>query len=118
MILRKAFCSKRFISCPRKLICPSLLINRTRAKANEDFPDPLSPTLGCLATHLRACKIGFEQEYKFHPKRKWRADFLIIGTKILIDLNFLIEIGLDHLDQENNLVISPFHLPHQSLKAE
>ncbi len=39
-----------------------------------------------LATHLRACKIGFEQEYKFHPKRKWRADFLIIGTKILIEV--------------------------------
>ncbi|ARG36211.1 DUF559 domain-containing protein [Acinetobacter baumannii] len=39
-----------------------------------------------LATHLRACKIGFEQEYKFHPKRKWRADFLITGTKILIEV--------------------------------
>lgn len=29
-----------------------------------------------LATHLTACKIKFEQEYKFHPTRKWRADFL------------------------------------------
>lgn len=39
-----------------------------------------------LASHLRACKISFEQEYKFHPKRKWRADFLIIGTKILVEV--------------------------------
>jgi len=39
-----------------------------------------------LATHLRACKINFEQEYKFHPKRKWRADFLITGTKILVEV--------------------------------
>ncbi|MDS7935650.1 DUF559 domain-containing protein [Acinetobacter sp. V91_7] len=39
-----------------------------------------------LATHLRACRIDFEQEYKFHPKRKWRADFLITGTKILIEV--------------------------------
>lgn len=39
-----------------------------------------------LATHLRACKISFEQEYKFHPKRKWRADFLITGTKILVEV--------------------------------
>lgn len=39
-----------------------------------------------LATHLRACKISFEQEYKFHPTRKWRADFLITGTKILIEV--------------------------------
>lgn len=39
-----------------------------------------------LATHLRACKISFEQEYKFHPKRKWRADFLITGKKILVEV--------------------------------
>lgn len=39
-----------------------------------------------LATHLRACKISFEQEFKFHPKRKWRADFLITGTKILVEV--------------------------------
>ncbi|RSO00912.1 DUF559 domain-containing protein [Acinetobacter pittii] len=39
-----------------------------------------------LATHLKACKIEFEQEYKFHPKRKWRADFLITGKKILVEV--------------------------------
>ncbi|MDR8119533.1 hypothetical protein XB93_04610 [Acinetobacter baumannii] len=46
------------------------------------------PSVGevVLATHLRACKIGFEQEYKFHPDRKWRADFLITGKKILIEV--------------------------------
>ncbi|HFX6333847.1 DUF559 domain-containing protein [Acinetobacter nosocomialis] len=39
-----------------------------------------------LATHLNACKINFEQEYKFHPTRKWRADFFITGTKILVEV--------------------------------
>ncbi|WP_048763311.1 DUF559 domain-containing protein [Acinetobacter sp. 243_ASPC] len=39
-----------------------------------------------LARDLRALKIGFEQEYKFHPDRKWRADFLITGSKILIEV--------------------------------
>ncbi len=39
-----------------------------------------------LATHLKACKIKFEQEYKFHPTRKWRADFFITGTNILIEV--------------------------------
>ena len=39
-----------------------------------------------LANHLRALKIGFEQEYKFHSTRKWRADFHITGTKILIEV--------------------------------
>lgn len=39
-----------------------------------------------LARDLRALKIRFEQEYKFHPDRNWRADFLITGTKILIEV--------------------------------
>lgn len=39
-----------------------------------------------LVQHLKTHKIGFEQEYKFHPTRKWRADFLITGTKILVEV--------------------------------
>ncbi|MCT9189078.1 endonuclease domain-containing protein [Acinetobacter baumannii] len=39
-----------------------------------------------LVQHLKTHRISFEQEYKFHPTRKWRADFLITGTKILIEV--------------------------------
>lgn len=39
-----------------------------------------------LAHQLRLLKINFEQEYKFHPKRKWRADFHILGKKILVEV--------------------------------
>ncbi|EOQ63927.1 hypothetical protein F935_01557 [Acinetobacter calcoaceticus ANC 3811] len=39
-----------------------------------------------LVQHLKTHKISFVQEYKFHPKRKWRADFLIMGTKILVEV--------------------------------
>ncbi|MEO9279281.1 DUF559 domain-containing protein [Acinetobacter sp. WA-87] len=39
-----------------------------------------------LVQHLKTYKISFEQEYKFHPTRKWRADFLITGTKILVEV--------------------------------
>ncbi|WP_151867459.1 hypothetical protein [Acinetobacter soli] len=39
-----------------------------------------------LGRDLRALKINFEQEYKFHPDRKWRADFFITGTNILIEV--------------------------------
>ncbi|MEM9994716.1 MAG: DUF559 domain-containing protein [Acinetobacter pittii] len=39
-----------------------------------------------LVQHLKSHKIEFEQEYKFHPTRKWRADFLITGTKILVEV--------------------------------
>ena len=39
-----------------------------------------------LASDLKVLRISFEQEYKFHPKRQWRADFHITGTKILVEV--------------------------------
>ena len=39
-----------------------------------------------LATALRALKIEFEQEFKFHPTRKWRADFHLKDRKILVEV--------------------------------
>lgn len=39
-----------------------------------------------LAQHLKAHGIGFEQEFKFCDDRKWRADFYITGTKLLIEV--------------------------------
>jgi len=39
-----------------------------------------------LASDLKALRISFEQEYKFHPKRQWRADFHILETKILVEV--------------------------------
>ena len=39
-----------------------------------------------FATALRALKIEFEQEFKFHPSRKWRADFHLKDRKILVEV--------------------------------
>lgn len=39
-----------------------------------------------LASDLKALKIDFAQEFKFHPDRQWRADFHIIGTRILVEV--------------------------------
>ncbi|MEN8416062.1 DUF559 domain-containing protein [Acinetobacter radioresistens] len=39
-----------------------------------------------LASDLKALRISFEQEYKFHPKRHWKADFHMTGTKILVEI--------------------------------
>ncbi|MDC4360992.1 endonuclease domain-containing protein [Acinetobacter baumannii] len=58
--------------------------NKKRRSAKQTREPSVGEVL--LATHLRASKISFEQEYKFHPERKWRADFLITGTKILIEV--------------------------------
>ncbi|MDC5602500.1 endonuclease domain-containing protein [Acinetobacter baumannii] len=59
--------------------------NKKRRSAKQGTRQPSEGEM-VLANHLRACKISFEQEYKFHPTRKWRADFLITGTKILIEV--------------------------------
>lgn len=39
-----------------------------------------------LAGELETLKIEFEQEFEFHPKRKWRADFHLVGKKILVEV--------------------------------
>lgn len=39
-----------------------------------------------LATALKALKIDFEQEFKFHPDRKWKADFHLVDKKILVEV--------------------------------
>ena len=39
-----------------------------------------------LIQQLRAFKIEFVQEFQFHTSRKWRADFHIKNTKLLIEV--------------------------------
>lgn len=39
-----------------------------------------------LIQQLRALKIEFVQEFKFHTSRKWRADFHIKNTRLLIEV--------------------------------
>ena len=49
-----------------------------------------------LSLQLKALKIEFEQEYQFHPKRKWRADFHLVGKKILVEVEGAIWSGGRH----------------------
>lgn len=64
------------------------LFSIQKSKKRRSAKQTREPSVGevLLATHLKACKIDFEQEYKFHTKRKWRADFLITGKKILVEV--------------------------------
>ncbi|MDM1247900.1 DUF559 domain-containing protein [Acinetobacter sp. R933-2] len=39
-----------------------------------------------LAQHLKSYKIEFQTEFQFNPERKWRADFYILGSKVLIEV--------------------------------
>lgn len=38
-----------------------------------------------LALHCKVNKIEFQREYKFHPTRKWRADFFM-GHMLLVEI--------------------------------
>ena len=39
-----------------------------------------------FALHLRVHKIENIREFRFNPERRWRADFLITGHKLLIEI--------------------------------
>ncbi|MCH4245958.1 hypothetical protein [Acinetobacter gerneri] len=39
-----------------------------------------------LIQHLQAYRIEFEQEFQFNKDRRWRADFHILDTRILIEV--------------------------------
>jgi len=79
---------------------PPSRIQRKKAppKARNTPNTPKPPSVGeeMLATHLRAYKIEFQTEFKFCPHRKWRADFLITGTKILVEVEGGIHTGGRH----------------------
>ena len=47
-----------------------------------------------LAAQLEQAGIPFEREYRFHPSRKWRADFRIIDNRPVCEpvTNLLIEV--------------------------
>jgi len=35
---------------------------------------------------LKALNANYEQEYRFHPKRRWRFDFALVEDKIAIEI--------------------------------
>lgn len=46
-----------------------------------------------LEFQLRAIKIGYEREARFHPVRMWRFDFIITGTKIAVEVEGVTQYG-------------------------
>lgn len=50
------------------------------------LPAARSEGVETLRVHLRVEGIGYTQEYKFHPVRKWRYDFAL-SKGILIDVD-------------------------------
>jgi very-short-patch-repair endonuclease len=47
----------------------------------------ISKGAALLELHLKAEKIPYLAEFPFHPSRRWRADFRILGTFVLVEVD-------------------------------
>lgn len=77
------------------------MVKATRPKGRSKRPKVKSEKIpnefeAKLARELKTLKIEFEQEFEFHPKRKWRADFHLVGKKILVEVEGAIWSGGRH----------------------
>ncbi|WP_347473246.1 DUF559 domain-containing protein (plasmid) [Acinetobacter thermotolerans] len=61
-------------------------VNRDKTKRKRRRGKVESEGEQTLSLQLKALKIEFEREFQFFPKRKWRADFHLVGKKILIEV--------------------------------
>ena len=57
-----------------------------RSNVKQKFRPKVSKGEALLENHLNALKIPFTREFKFHPDRKWQADFRIDGMPILVEV--------------------------------
>lgn len=64
--------------------------SRSKAVARSNIPykprKSVSKGEALLENHLNALKIPFTKEFRFHPDRKWQADFRIDDMPILVEV--------------------------------
>ena len=77
----------------KKLYAPKKQVKRRNTVKTERT---VSEGEAKLSQQLKAYKIEFEQEFRFDPKRKWRADFHLVGKKILVEVEGAIWSGGRH----------------------
>lgn len=68
-----------------KLYTPPKAKATARAKGKAKAKAPSEGEV-VMALHLRAENIAFTTEFKFCSSRKWRSDFHITGTQILVEV--------------------------------
>ncbi|WPO68761.1 hypothetical protein SDC64_07530 [Acinetobacter haemolyticus] len=64
--------------------------SRSKAVARSNVPykprKSVSKGEALLENHLNALKIPFTKEFRFHPERRWLADFRIDDMPILVEV--------------------------------
>lgn len=59
---------------------------KTTRRASVKKERVVSEGEATLIQHLKSYGIKFEQEFQFNKDRRWRADFYLVGTNILIEV--------------------------------
>lgn len=57
-----------------------------RSSVSRKFGKTVSKGEALLENHLNALKIPFTKEFRFHPERRWLADFRIDDMPILVEV--------------------------------
>lgn len=64
--------------------------SRSKPMARSGVPRKFGKTVSkgeaLLESHLNALNIPFTKEFRFHPDRKWQADFRIDDMPILVEV--------------------------------
>lgn len=81
----------------REMIERGQVKNTPQAPKKRRIGKVSSPGEATLAQALKALKIEFVQEYRFCEYRKWRADFHIPGTNLLIEVEGGVRSGGRHV---------------------
>lgn len=50
-------------------------------------PRPIVTLEGRLAQQMKEAELVFEQQYRWHPNRKFRADYAFIEQRVLVELD-------------------------------
>ena len=59
---------------------------RTKRRVTVKKERVVSEGEATFAQHLKSYNIEFQAEFQFNPERRWRADFYIVGSNILIEV--------------------------------
>ena len=73
------------------LVEQSTAKERKKKPTVKKIPQPLSRGEETLALHLKAHKIEFRREFKFHPTRNWQLDFAIKHVKLAVEVEGAVE---------------------------
>lgn len=93
---------------------------RTAPKPPKTTTDTGSPLEKALDASLRASGVvGYEREFRFHPTRKWRVDFMFTDQRLAVEVEGAIYRGGGHttatglkrdIDKSNALMLMGYRL--------